>query len=313
MAYAKHLQSSGDGDQVGLDSLNLTESFYVELDEEEDDPIDVVQDRITVDAYGRTGVPLRQSHPDPKYAVAVVRNYSRYHLGDLSRIVVVHYSPPTIPPIQATLVPGWRFATHTIGRTRRIIRDLDQKTIGGRATKYEKPPTSPLYKAVSPISNAEIDVKLAGDDFTSPVGNVGMEIDDGIFAFTLSRVTLSMTTAKLRSAKSSLFKCNAASWFGYEKKTVLIADVNIQEVEYHNPTSGYSNRRNQYPVSVELWQADKDWTQEVIPIFYEEEGKTSPVYIIGDGNAKVPAGTTYRVRSTIDLPGFLSQFEGSSP
>lgn len=313
MAHAKLLQPRG-GDQVGLDGVDLFEHFYVEIDAEGDDPLDVLQDRLDDDPFDRTGVPLGQSHPDPKYALATVRNYRvmEGQLGPLGFIVLVYYTTPEIPAIPSVIVPGWKFSTSVIGRTKRLLRDLDGKPIGNRATKYTAtPPVGNPYKAISQLGDTEqeVDVSLSGDNVSSPVGNSGMEVDDGIFAFTLHRMTLAMTTSKLRLAKSSLFHCNHAIWRGYPAKNVLISDVRISEEDYHKPGS---NRSFQYSVTVELWQADKDWTQESLPVLFEEDGKSSPVYQIIDG-VKVPESTAYRVRDTIDLDGFLFQFSGFNP
>lgn len=307
MAFARHFQTSNVGNQVGVDGLHLFESFYVSLDDEEDDPVDVLQDRITVDPFDRTGVPIGQAHPDPKYGVALVRNYSiQEPLGPTGRLVVVHYTSPEIPPVTAGIIPGWKFSTQTIGRTRRILTDLDGKRIGGRAIKYDAAAT--VLKAWSRNANIEVPVKEMGpdDDKRAPTDGQGLEIEDGIFAFTLRRVTLAMSTSKLRSAKSSLFKANSANWRGYDAKTVLIADARISEEDY---TKINSTRRFQYPVEVELWQADRDWTKETLPLLYEDEGGTSPVY----DNSNTPIVREHRVRGTIDLAGFLSQFEGANP
>lgn len=316
MAYAKLLQPRG-GDTVGVDGVDLFEHFYVEIDDEGDDPIAVLQDRLEDDPFSRTGVPIGQSHPDQKYATALVRNYRVMEsgLGHLGSIVLVYYTTPEIPAVNSVIVPGWRFSTSVVGRTRRLLRDLDNKLIGGRASKFidVRPPGAVDYKAWSTIEKKEIDVELAGaDEVISPVGNAGIEIDDGIFAFTLRRSTLAMSTIKLLSAKSALFKCNHDAWRGYAAKTVLIADVRIEEDDYFKQGS---NRRYQYPVTVELWQADKDWTKEEVPIFYEEDRQVAPVYT-KTGSTESPyrlEATSYRVRDTIDLPGFLATFEGNNP
>src|SRR3990167_4370138 len=124
MAWAYSLDTTGEGDQVGLLGASATELFHVNVDRESDDPIDVLQNRIAGDPYGRIGVPLKQAHPHPRLGKAVVVDYLKLQKSTpFSWQVLVIYATGDIVPGQGSF-GGWRVAITIVSRSEQLARSI---------------------------------------------------------------------------------------------------------------------------------------------------------------------------------------------
>lgn len=306
MAQARLDQNAGVGNQVGRSGVFLFEPFIVETDEEHDDPIDVLQGDIVDDPFGRIGVPLNSSHPDPKYTLATVLDYRI-----IEKLPPFHHRVEVIYQILDSggigigrVFNGWTMRSGIRSKTRRMTYDLSAtpKKIGHRLATYRN----------DDDPESDFTVRHA-DGTTTPVllGEVddsGIEVEVGDSILKLSTVCRSMTRSNIRRINQYRFHTNTNNWLGWGKYTMLISDIDIDERQTVDSQGALP--RFEWPISVELSVNEDGWKlEEIASIYKDKQAGVVKSVLSTDG----PHNEEFQLRKEVDFYSFFGVIPAPAP
>jgi len=306
MAQARLDQMSGVGDLVGKSGVLLFEQFIVEVDEETDDPIEVLQGDIVDDPYGRFAVPLNASHPDPKYSLATVVDYRKLEkMGPLHHRVEVIYQILDSGAIGiGRLFGGWSFQGGIRSKTEHLTTDLSEskKRIGHRLAVYRDDDDPDTDTVVDNADGTSTEVIVGEPD------DKGFDVETGNFGITLSTVCRFMTQSALRRIPQFAFHTNSNDWHVWQKNQLLITDIRISERQTMD--SQESNFAFVWPIDVEILVNLSGWRELDIPSKYADQ-LSGVIKQVRRGSE--PVSETFLIRREVDFFSFFSLIPAPPP
>jgi len=323
MSFAYLLDNTDEGDQVTKLGANAVEVFFVQLDAVTQHPFTVVENQVTSDPYGRTGVPVGRAHP--RLANLKVTGHSiQERIPPLAAKVLVVYKTDDAVGGGSDTFPGWKVQSRMTTKTEHIGRSLKVTNLSGTVTDpgrligphVYKPvlplpgtdPTNPndaTHSVIDPASGNTIDLRGLGFNIAvpGPIGSpaawadnaptrvIGFDRTATTTDYTISKTAQLFSFARSRAIDSFGGKVNDRDWHGFPPGTILFNAFTQDE--------RITNDGFEYPVVVEVSFNREKWTPiELVETYTTESGEEAEVIRKHDSKLEV---VTYEVYPKINM------------
>ena len=323
MAYAYPKFTSGEGNILDRDGVLASEKFIVVLDDVKDDFVDVLQNRIQTDPWGRTGVPIGSRHPRSNWSRSRVIGYqATEQIEERTVEAIVIYSSDLA---SEGLYGGWNGVMRFQTASERIGRALDIVGPDGTIQQFGKTIGTPWLRLARDDDNQLSQIFLADNPDTgqrmnfviafNPDGTPATRREpfdrlriDGVMEF--SKIVPRFSFAMFRGVKAIGGRVNKSTWNGFKPRTLLFSDFGSQETIY--TPRGTNVPQRGFEVATGFLYNESGFTPHRLVTTYTDPESSAELVVV-NVSSNLPAEVSFDVYYEAEFSSIFSTLETSGP